>query len=88
MRCIGKGAESARDVLRYHESSPATHKILKYNPHFTAGNKEKPVNTVWQKLFVKQLMKMTEKGTLLLLLMVAGRSVVFFEEWLGDNHKC
>ncbi|GFV37835.1 hypothetical protein TNCV_2662481 [Trichonephila clavipes] len=28
------------------------------------------------------------KGTLLLLLMVAGRSVVFFEEWLGDSHKC
>ncbi|GFT79952.1 uncharacterized protein TNCV_4598381 [Trichonephila clavipes] len=38
---------------------------------------EKPVNTVWQKLFVKPLMKMMEKGTLLLLLMVAGRSVVF-----------
>ncbi|GFY13310.1 uncharacterized protein TNCV_2335741 [Trichonephila clavipes] len=27
------------------------------------------------------------KGTLLLLLMVAGRSVVFFEEWFGDSHK-
>ncbi|GFU72682.1 hypothetical protein TNCV_193691 [Trichonephila clavipes] len=40
------------------------------------------------KLFVKPLMKMMEKGTLLLLLMVAGRSVVFFEEWLGDSHKC
>ncbi|GFW15185.1 hypothetical protein TNCV_173321 [Trichonephila clavipes] len=33
MRCIGKGAESARMFLRYHESSPATHKILKKYNH-------------------------------------------------------
>ncbi|GFX05669.1 hypothetical protein TNCV_3197861 [Trichonephila clavipes] len=31
MRCIGKGAESARMFLRYHESFPATTKFSKYN---------------------------------------------------------
>ncbi|GFV35082.1 uncharacterized protein TNCV_2304341 [Trichonephila clavipes] len=31
MRCIGKGAESARMFLRYHESSPPPTKFSKYN---------------------------------------------------------
>ncbi|GFT17252.1 hypothetical protein TNCV_4805831 [Trichonephila clavipes] len=57
MRC-GKGAESARVFCEYHESSPATHKILKVQPHFTAATK------IWQRLFVKPLMKMMEKRDL------------------------
>ncbi|GFX83844.1 hypothetical protein TNCV_1213101 [Trichonephila clavipes] len=76
MRCIGKGAESARmfcgimNLPRHPQNSQST-------TTFYCRQQEKPVNTVWQKLFVKPLMKMMEKGTLLLLLMVAGRSVVF-----------
>ncbi|GFU39162.1 hypothetical protein TNCV_1902591 [Trichonephila clavipes] len=76
MRCIGKSAESARmfcgimNLPRHPQNSQST-------TTFYCRQQEKPVNTVWQKLFVKPLMKMMEKGTLLLLLMVAGRSVVF-----------
>ncbi|GFU91547.1 hypothetical protein TNCV_2543131 [Trichonephila clavipes] len=74
MRCIGEGAESARmfcgimNLPRHPQNSQST-------TTFYCGQQEKPVNTVWQKLFVKPLMKMMEKGTLLL--MVAGRSVIF-----------
>ncbi|GFU23630.1 hypothetical protein TNCV_2909901 [Trichonephila clavipes] len=71
-----KGAESARmfcgimNLPRHPQNSQST-------TTFYCRQQEKPVNTVWQKLFVKLLMKMMEKGTLLLLLVVAGRSVVF-----------
>ncbi|GFW19194.1 uncharacterized protein TNCV_255211 [Trichonephila clavipes] len=71
-----KGAESARmfcgimNLPRHPQNSQST-------TTFYCRQQEKPVNTVWQKLFVKPLMKMMEKGTMLLLLMVAGRSVVF-----------
>ncbi|GFT58161.1 hypothetical protein TNCV_646901 [Trichonephila clavipes] len=87
MRCIGKGAESARMFCGIMNLPRHPQNSQKYN-HIFCRQREKPVNTVWQKLFVKPLMKMMDKGTLLLLLMVAGRSVVFFEEWLGDSHKC
>ncbi|GFX03859.1 hypothetical protein TNCV_4677641 [Trichonephila clavipes] len=85
MRCIGKGAESARMFCGIMNLPPPPTKFSSTTT-FYCRQQEKPVNTVWQKLFVKPLMKMMEKGTLLL--MVAGRSVVFFEEWLGDSHKC
>ncbi|GFW23566.1 chymotrypsin-like protease CTRL-1 [Trichonephila clavipes] len=42
--------------------------------HCTIRQQEKPVKTVWRKLFVKQLIKMMGKGTLLL--MVAGRNEI------------
>ncbi|GFX94625.1 hypothetical protein TNCV_3088541 [Trichonephila clavipes] len=81
-----KGVESARmfcgimNLPRHPQNSQIT-------TTFYCRQLEKPVNTVWQKLFVKQLMKMMEKGTLLLLLMVAGRSVVFLRRmaWLSQG---
>ncbi|GFW47279.1 uncharacterized protein TNCV_1606511 [Trichonephila clavipes] len=76
MRCIGKGAESARMFCGIMNLPPPPTKFSKYN-HILLQATRETQNTVWQKLFVKQLMKMIEKGTLLLLLMVAGRSVVF-----------
>ncbi|GFU52661.1 uncharacterized protein TNCV_3893201 [Trichonephila clavipes] len=57
-----KGAESARMFCGIM-NLPATHKILKVQTTFYCRQQEKPVNTVWQKLFVKPLMKMMEKGT-------------------------
>ncbi|GFX83067.1 uncharacterized protein TNCV_4986611 [Trichonephila clavipes] len=56
MRCIGKGAESARmfcgimNLPRHPQNSQST-------TTFYCRQQEKPVNTVWQKLFVKPLMK-------------------------------
>ncbi|GFV16508.1 uncharacterized protein TNCV_4785701 [Trichonephila clavipes] len=63
MRCIGKGAESARmfcgimNLPRHPQNSQST-------TTFYCRQQEKPVNTVWQKLFVKPLMKMMEKRDL------------------------
>ncbi|GFW74438.1 uncharacterized protein TNCV_2413371 [Trichonephila clavipes] len=63
MRCIGKGTESARmfcgimNLPRHPQNSQST-------TTFYCRQQEKPVNTVWQKLFVKPLMKMMEKRDL------------------------
>ncbi|GFT00468.1 hypothetical protein TNCV_2959841 [Trichonephila clavipes] len=87
MRCIGKGAESARMFCGIMNLPHLTHKILKGYDTFYCRQQEE-VNTVWREAVREAVDENDGEGTLLLLLMVAGRSVVFFEEWLGDSHKC
>ncbi|GFV82370.1 uncharacterized protein TNCV_3443601 [Trichonephila clavipes] len=48
MRCIGKGAESARMFCGIMNLPPPPTKFSKYN-HILLQATRKPVNTVWQK---------------------------------------
>ncbi|GFU20515.1 hypothetical protein TNCV_1948491, partial [Trichonephila clavipes] len=48
---------------------------------------EKPVNTVWQKLFVKPLMKMMEKD-LAVAVDDSWQKGGFSKNGLVDSHKC
>ncbi|GFU06278.1 hypothetical protein TNCV_4765751 [Trichonephila clavipes] len=76
MRCIGKGAESARMFLRYHESSPPPTKFSKYNHILLQATRETCEHSMAEA--VREAVDENDgKRTLLLLLMVAGRSVVF-----------
>ncbi|GFX87706.1 uncharacterized protein TNCV_4304151 [Trichonephila clavipes] len=88
MRCIGKGAESARMFCGIMNLPPPPTKFSKYNHILLQATRETCEHSMAEAVREAVDEKMMEKGTLLLLLMVAGRSVVFFEEWLGDSHKC
>ncbi|GFW57957.1 hypothetical protein TNCV_1419041 [Trichonephila clavipes] len=69
MRCIGKGAESARMFCGIMNLPPPPTKFSKYNHILLQATRETCEHSMAEAV--------REAGTLLLLLMVAGRSVVF-----------
>ncbi|GFT63365.1 transposable element Tc1 transposase [Trichonephila clavipes] len=83
-----KGAESARMFCGIMNLPPPPTKFSKYNHILLQAIRETYEHSMAEA--VREAVDENDgKGTLLLLLMVAGRSVVFFfEEWLGDSHKC
>ncbi|GFW49233.1 uncharacterized protein TNCV_3057431 [Trichonephila clavipes] len=84
MRCIGKGAESARMFCGIMNLPPPPTKFSKYNHILLQATRETCEHSMAEA--VREAVDENDgKRTLLLLLMVAGRSVVFFEEWLGDS---
>ncbi|GFT55420.1 hypothetical protein TNCV_3189271 [Trichonephila clavipes] len=82
-----KGAESARMFCGIMNLPPPPTKFSKYNHILLQATRETCEHSMAEA--VREAVDENDgKGTLLLLLMVAGRSVFFFEEWLGDSHKC
>ncbi|GFU90317.1 uncharacterized protein TNCV_2457201 [Trichonephila clavipes] len=59
-----------------------------YEPTFCRRQQEKPVNTVWQKLFVKPLMRNDGKRDLAVAVDGSWQKAwFFFEEWLGGQSQ-
>ncbi|GFX15019.1 uncharacterized protein TNCV_4897871 [Trichonephila clavipes] len=76
MRCIGKGAESARMFCGIMNLPPPPTKFSKYNHILLQATRETCEHSMAEA--VREAVDENDgKGTLLLLLMVAGRSVVF-----------
>ncbi|GFU47267.1 hypothetical protein TNCV_3742381 [Trichonephila clavipes] len=77
MRCIGKGAESARMFCGIMNLPPPPTKFSKYNHILLQATRETCEHSMAEAVREAVDEMMEKKGTLLLLLMVAGRSVVF-----------